>query len=239
MQSEFLFRSARSILLGVLCLWLLCFPAAAAPAGGYTVFVVPHSHIDVEWFWTYDPTRATAIPNLRQALVILRQDPHYAFLQDMLSVLEPFWDTLQAEDRQFLQRMIREGRLEVATGMPVQPEVNEPDFESLTRQFLLGKPWLEQVLGSDIRTCWNIDTFGQTVQMPQLAWQAGLKYLVFARDVPAPMQPRRRNLLTWKSPHGSRIPFFIVKENGYPGSLGSPRGRFFIFPAETRIHICE
>ena len=55
--------------------------AATPPPGGYTVYAVPHSHIDIEWFWTYDRTQSIAITNLRQALLMLRKDPRYAFVQ--------------------------------------------------------------------------------------------------------------------------------------------------------------
>ena len=178
--------------------------AQAAP-DGYTIYVVPHSHIDLEWYWTYDRTEIVVIKILNQALRMLKQDPNYAFTQDELKALKPFWDNLNDADRTFLRRLVREGRFEIATGMYVQPDVAEPDYESLTRQFLLAKPWLERTLGANILTSWNIDIYGQTIQMPQLTRQGGLRYYSFTRDVPPALVPLLKSPFYWESPDGSKV----------------------------------
>jgi alpha-mannosidase len=178
---------------------------AQAEPGGYVIYAVPHSHIDLEWYWTYDRTEIVTINILGRALRLLKEDPNYAFTQDELQALKPFWDNLSDADRVFLRRMIREGRFEVATGMYVQPDIGEPDYESLTRQFLLAKPWLEKTLGANILTSWNLDTYGQTIQMPQLSRQGGLRYFVFSRDVPPELAPTLKSPYYWESPDGSKV----------------------------------
>lgn len=177
----------------------------SSPPGGYTIYVTPHSHIDIEWYWTYDKTQILAIRILRQALEMLKSDPHYAFTQDQMTALKPFWDGLSEADRDFLRRIIQEGRFEVATGTVLQPDIAEPDYESLTRQFLLGKPWLESTLGANVVTSWNIDTYGHTLQMPQLSRQAGLRYFVFMRDVLPSLQASVRSPFYWQGADGTRI----------------------------------
>jgi len=175
------------------------------PPQGYTVYVAPHSHIDIVWYWTYDKTRAMTIRILRQALDMLKKDPRYAFTQDQMTALQPFWESLSEADRNFLRRMVKEGRFELTTGMYVQPEIAEPDFESLTRQFLAAKPWMESTFETKVLTAWNIDTYGQTVQMPQLFRRAGLKYFVFMRDVLPSLEASIRSPFYWQSPDGSKI----------------------------------
>lgn len=179
--------------------------AIPSPPGGYTIYVAPHSHMDIEWYWTYDKTQVLAIRILRQALEMLRKDPHFAFTQDQMTALKPFWDDLSAGDKDFLRHMVRERRFEVATGMVVQPNIAEPDFESLTRQFLLAKPWLESTLGADIVTCWNIDTYGHTIQMPQLSRLAGLRYFVFMRDVLPSLQGSVKSPFYWRGADGTEV----------------------------------
>ena len=194
--------------IGPVCLILsVLFPAhnpQAAPQG-YTIYVVPHSHIDLEWYWTYDRTKILVLKILNQALRMLKQDPEYTFTQDEMAALKPFWESLAEADRTFLRRMIREGRFEVATGMYVQPDIAEPDYESLTRQFLLAKPWLEKTLGANILTSWNVDTYGQTPQMPQLSRQAGLRYFAFTRDVLPALVHSVKSPFYWESPEGSKV----------------------------------
>jgi alpha-mannosidase len=161
--------------------------------------------MDLVWYWTYDKTQVVSIRILRQALHMLKTDPQFTFTQDQQLALQPFWDSLSADDRAFLLRMIKEGRFEVATGMYVQPDIAEPDFESLTREFLPAMPWMKETLGAHIDTAWNIDTYGQTVQMPQLFRRAGLKYFVFMRDVPETVADKVTSPFYWQSPDGSKI----------------------------------
>lgn len=183
-------------------------PQAAAvdhPPEGYTIYVAPHSHIDIVWYWSYDKTQVYSIRILRQALKMLKSDPRYRFTQDQLLALKPFWDSLSEADRAFARQMIKEGRLEIATGMYSQPDIAEPDFESLTREFLPAMPWMKETLGANILTAWNIDTYGQTVQMPQLFSKAGLKYFVFMRDVPENLAASIKSPFYWQSPDGSNV----------------------------------
>src|ERR1700748_235465 len=49
------------------------------PPGGYTLYVTPHSHIDLVWYWTYDKTQVMCINIMRHALDLLKSDPRYKF----------------------------------------------------------------------------------------------------------------------------------------------------------------
>jgi alpha-mannosidase len=175
------------------------------PPDGYTIYVAPHSHIDIVWYWTYDKTEVMAIKILRQALEMLKRDPRYTFTQDQMKALKPFWDTLSDSDRQFMRRMVQDGRFEVATGMDVQPDVAGSDYESLTRQFFPALPWMEETFGTQVLTAWNIDTYGHTIQMPQLFRSAGLRYFVFMRDVLPSLQESVKSPFYWESPDGSKL----------------------------------
>ena len=177
----------------------------APPPGGYTIYVAPHSHMDIVWYWTYDKTEVMAIKILRQALDMLKKDPRYTFTQDQMTALKPFWDSLSNSDRQFLRQMVQEGRFEVTTGMNVQPDVAQSDYESLARQFFPALSWMEESFGTKVLTAWNIDTYGHTVQMPQLFQSAGLRYFVFMRDVPPALQESIKSPFYWESPDGSKL----------------------------------
>ncbi|MCX6623122.1 MAG: glycosyl hydrolase-related protein [Acidobacteria bacterium] len=184
---------------------LLLLFLSSSGAAGYTFYVAPHSHIDLEWFWRYEHGRVFSIRILRQAMTMLKADPRFTFTQDQALALRPFWDSLNAGEREFMRRMAGEGRFEVATGMCVQPDVNMSDFESLTRQFLEGKQWMEQTFGAKVRTAWNLDTFGQTSQMPQLFHRAGIPYFVFMRDAAPEWEQSVKSPFYWKSPDGSTV----------------------------------
>src|SRR5215467_5097997 len=181
------FSTRSSVVLKLFALVLLgCTLNSAAqttPNGGYTFYVAPHSHIDVVWYWTYDQTQVTSISILKHALDLLHRDPRYTFAQDQMVALEPFWNSLPAGEKEFLRRMVRERRFELTSGMYVQPDEAESDFESLVRQFYPALSWMENTFSTKVSTAWNIDTYGHSVQMPQLFRKAGLNYFVFMRDV--------------------------------------------------------
>jgi alpha-mannosidase len=180
-------------------------PVSGPPPGGYTIYVAPHSHMDMVWYWTYDKTEVMAIKILRQALEMLKKDPRYTFTQDQMMALRPFWDTLSDSDRQFLRRMVQEGRFEVTTGMNVQPDVAGSDYESLTREFFPALPWMEETFRTKVLTAWNIDTYGHSIQMPQLFRSAGLRYFVFMRDVLPALEESVKSPFYWESPDGSKL----------------------------------
>ena len=171
-----------------------------------TFFAVPHSHIDVEWYWTFETTRKWTADILGKALALLRRDPDYRFTQDQVVLVKSYWEGLGAEDRAFFKRMVGEGRLAIVGGMQVQPEVAEPAGESLVRQILLGQQWLETTLGVRSRCGWFIDTFGQVPQIPQILRLAGYDAYVFWRDIPPDYAIESLPADFWcEAPDGTRI----------------------------------
>ena len=171
-----------------------------------TFYVMPHSHIDVEWYWTFATTREWTADILDKAMSLLRRDPDYRFTQDQVVLVKSYWEGLGAEDRAFFKQMVTEGRLAIVGGMLVQPEVAEPSGEALVRQILLGQQWLETTLGVRTRCGWFIDTFGQVPQIPQILRLAGYDAYVFWRDIPPdyPIESLPADFYC-ESPDGTRI----------------------------------
>jgi len=209
----------------------------AEALGGYTVYIVPHSHIDVEWTWDYPETIRRVNSILGNAFKGLKRDPDYHFSQDQVPCVEPFLDRLTGEDRETFIKLCREGRFEIVGGMYVQPEVAEPHGEALIRQIVYGRKWFETALGvREIPMAWNADTFGQVSQLPQICAKAGFKYFCFSRGVdtlaggllPADFQPagtagaRYRpgvpSDFWWVSPDGTRIQAHWMPV-GYPARV--------------------
>ena len=170
------------------------------------VYIMPHSHIDVEWYWSYPTTLEWTKEIIGKALDLMRRDPDYRFTQDQVVLIRPILEEMSEEDREFFLQMVREGRFQIVGGMYVQPEVAEPRGETLIRQILVGKNWFSSVLGVDVEVGWFIDTFGQMSQIPQILVKSGFKYYSFMRDVPIEMNPSEIPADFYcESPDGSRI----------------------------------
>jgi alpha-mannosidase len=231
--------------------------AQTPPSHGYTFYVAPHSHIDVVWYWTYEKTAVVSIDILNHALDLFHRDPRYTFTQDQMMAIEPFWNSLPASEKEFLRRMVREGRLELATGQYLQPDEAESDFESLVRQFYPALSWMENTFSTKVSTAWNVDTYGHTPQMPQLFRKAGLSNFVFMRDVLPSLQASVKSPFYWEGPDGSKILSYWLSgsysldwrgmgenirrfvEHGAPGvsDILLPYGGDLYLPTETTAQI--
>jgi len=179
--------------------------AQTPPSDGYTFYVAPHSHIDVVWYWTYDKTAVVSIDILNRALDLFHRDPRFTFTQDQMVAIEPFWNSLPNSEKEFLRRMVSERRFELATGMYLQPDEAESDFESLVRQFYPALSWMENTFSTKVSTAWNVDTYGHTPQMPQLFRKAGLSNFVFMRDVLPSLQASIKSPFYWEGADGTKI----------------------------------
>ncbi len=91
--------------------------------GPYHLYLVQHSHIDVEWYWTFDKTRFMSRAVFRDALKLLADDPREAFCQDQVPLAELIADLLgrdgEAAGLDDLKQWIRDQRFEVVGGTHV------------------------------------------------------------------------------------------------------------------------
>jgi len=182
------------------------------------VHIVPHSHIDVEWYWDHATALRWSADIFMKALDLMRRDPDFRFSQDQVALIRPFYEGLGPADRAFFREMVDQGRFGIVGGMYVQPEVAEPRGESLVRQILVGKQWLASELGADVEVGWMIDTFGQISQLPQVLAKSGFRYYAFGRDIPAGMNADDFPSDFWhESPDGSRVLTHL-----FPATYGGP-----------------
>lgn len=145
-----------------------------------TVWIIPHTHYDAEVFLVESETLEIGYANLVDALRLLKTHPQFRFTLDQTCYIEPFLRA-HPEERDTLQQMIREGRLEIVGGMHSMPDENIPSGESFIRNVLYAKQYCERELGIDVRAGWPIDTFGHHPQIPQLMVKCGFDYSAFQR----------------------------------------------------------
>ena len=172
---------------------------------GLRIHVVPHSHIDTEWYWTRKTAEGFGIRAVKGALDIMERDPEFCFSQDQVTIVDPALRALNENQRRLLGRRVSEGNFEMVGGMYVQPEVAEPNGECLVRQILYGKRWFERILRAEVEFAWNIDTFGQCTQLPQILSKSGYRCLFFARGVDPALAAGMPSEFWYESPDGSRM----------------------------------
>jgi len=171
----------------------------------FTIRAVGNAHIDMAWLWPWTETVEVVRDTFRSALDLMREYPDFRFT--MSSARTYVWMEEKYPDLfQEIQKRAKEGRWEVIGGMWVEPDLNMPGGESLTRQILVGKRYFQKKFGVDVKIGWNPDSFGYNWQLPQIYKKSGINYfvtqkLLWAHDYTT--FPYK--LFWWESPDGSRI----------------------------------
>lgn len=172
--------------------------ASAAPR----IAVLCGFHYDVAYLKSCAEYLPECFRILDEAIRILKADPDYRFLVEQVFLLEQYWRE-RPDQRADLRRLAREGRLEVAPGMYVMPDLNLPSGEALFRQVEYGLAWLDEHLGIRPQTCWIADCWGHPGQLPQILRQCGYSHYVFWRC----MRPEvRLTSFRWQGLDGTVLP---------------------------------
>jgi alpha-mannosidase len=164
---------------------------------GWTVHMVSHFHYDPVWWntqasytqswdttdWAGSPRapfQHTGFDLVRAHLELTRHDPDYRFVLAETDYLKPYWDAFPG-DRDYLRRLLAEGRCELMGGTYNEPNTNLTGPETTIRNLQYGIALQRTVLGGHPRTAWQLDAFGHDPQFPGFAAAAGLTGSSWAR----------------------------------------------------------
>jgi alpha-mannosidase len=173
-----------------------------------TVHMIGQAHLDPVWLWRWTEGRAEAVATSQSAADRLAEYPAFHFVRGEAQVYE--W--IEQENPALFARirdLIRADRWHVVNGMVIQPDMNLPQGESFVRQALLGKSYMQQHLGVDVRVAYCVDSFGHAGTLPQILKKCGFDYFVFMRpgahEKSLPAQAFR-----WRAPEGSEVLAFRI-----------------------------
>ena len=175
----------------------------AGEAKTYTLLMVGHAHLDMNWMWSWDETVATVVATFKTMLKLMEEYPEFCFSQSQAStykIIEEFAPELMP---QILKR-IQEGRWEVTASAWVETDKNMPCTESILNHILYTKQYLHEHWGIDPNALdldFSPDTFGHSAFLPELDALGGVKYYYHCRGIDAP----ELVLYRWKAPSGKEI----------------------------------
>jgi mannosylglycerate hydrolase len=165
-----------------------------------TVFVVPHTHWDREWYATFATFRVQLVELWDQLLALTEADPDFRFLMDGQTVVIDDYLEVRPEATARLERAIQRGQIQVGPWYTL-PDEFLVSGETLIRDLQRGIAEAESHGGS-MRSGYLPDSFGHAAQMPQIYRQLGFRYAVVWRGVPLAID---RVAFTWEAPDGSSI----------------------------------
>jgi len=171
----------------------------------FTIRIIGNSHIDMAWLWPWTETVEVVRNTFRSVLDLMREYPDFKFTMSSARTYE--WMEEKYPDLfQEIEQRVKEGRWEIVGGMWVEPDLNMPTGESLTRQILVGKRYFQKKFGVDTRIGWNPDSFGYNAQLPQIYKRSGMDYFVTQKLLWAhEFTTFPYKLFWWEAPDGSRL----------------------------------
>ena len=186
----------------------------------FKIHAVGNSHIDMAWLWPWTETVEVVRNTFQSVLDLMREYPDFKFTMSSARTYEWIEEKYPAMFKEIEQR-VKEGRWEVIGGMWVEPDLNMPEGESLTRQILVGKRYFQSRFGVDVKVGWNPDSFGYNWQVPQIYKKSGMDYFVTQKLLWVHEYTTfPYKLFWWRAPDGSRLLTYFPHD--YAGGIDGP-----------------
>lgn len=165
------------------------------------VHLVTYTHWDREFRWEFERTRMRLVDALDKLLDIMEAQPEYAsfMLDGQFTLVEDYLE-IRPENRERMQKLATEGRLETGPWYTL-PDCAPIHGESIIRNLKYGYR-KAQAFGGLMKVGYDIFSFGQVSQLPQLYQSFGIETIIFYKY----MDPSRtkHHEFWWEGPDGSR-----------------------------------
>jgi len=165
--------------------------------------MIGNAHLDLAWLWRWQEAREEMINTSRTVLELMKAYPDFVYTCSQAAAYKWVEDSDPALFAQIREK-IKDGRWKIVGGWWVQPDMNIPCGESLIRQSLYGKLYFREKFGVDVRTGYNVDSFGHASQLPQILKHTGIENYVFFRPK-SKEKVLPATLFWWRAPDGSRV----------------------------------
>jgi alpha-mannosidase len=171
----------------------------------YKVYLVGHAHIDMNWLWPWSDTVDTIKNTFGTMVNLMDKYPDFHFSQSQAFtykvVEEKFPDLFKA-----IKQHVKRGNWDVTASTWVEADLNMGGTEAMVRQLLEADRYVKQKFGLKPTVCWEPDTFGHSLMVPQLLRNSGGKYYYLTRCA-------KGIIFWWESPDGSRVLVFASLYN--------------------------
>lgn len=179
------------------------------------VHVIPHSHLDREWYMGYEKHRARLLALMEDLMELFETDPSYtAFHMDGQTIALDDYLEIHPEKKEKVQELVKEAKLSAGPWYILQDEFLTSG-EATIRNLLTGMREAKD-FGKLCKIGYFPDAFGNAGQMPQILKQAGMEAIIFGRGVRTVGANNELGSggkfdsafseLYWESPDGSSLP---------------------------------
>ncbi|SFR67646.1 alpha-mannosidase [Agromyces sp. CF514] len=199
-------------------------PALAAPStSDFTYDAVGHGHLDMAWLWPLRETHRKSSRTYVRAMNAVERRPDYVYGTSQPQQMH--W--IQQEHPALFDRMKRavaDGRMELQGSFWVEPDTNLPSGESLVRQALVGRAFLQEQFGltdEQLRLCWLPDTFGYNGNLPQILRKSGMDWFQTIKLAWNKTNDFPHRTFHWQGIDGSTVLVHMPPEGDYNSRAGA------------------
>jgi alpha-mannosidase len=186
---------------------------------------VGHAHLDMAWLWPLRETRRKAARTYAHALTTIAQRDGYIFGTSQPQQL--FWMKQQQPGLyERIKEQVAAGRIELQGSFWVETDTNLPGGESLARQAMVGRRFLQEEFGlsdEQLRLCWLPDTFGYSGNLPQILRKSGMDWFMTIKLSWNKVTVFPKRTFTWRGIDGSPVLVHMAPEGDY-NSRGAADG---------------
>ena len=182
------------------------------PQEPLTLFVIPHTHWDREWYHTAARFRQRLVP-LIDELLDNPPPPGESFLLDGQAIVLEDYLEVRPERAPALGTLLRDGRLEAGPWY-VLPDELIPSGEALVRNLLAGRDVVRRLGGEPPPVLYCPDSFGHPAILPELARGFGCDIVVLWRGYGGVRWPPGDSV-RWRGPSGAVVILYHLPPDGY------------------------
>lgn len=149
------------------------FDSYNSPDKRVDVIGIGNCHIDTAWEWPFAETKRKIVRSWTTQLKICDEYPEFVFVA--LQMQQFKW--LKQSHPEILDKIKEKfttNQFFPIGGSWVENDTNLPNGESLIRQFLVGQRWQYNEFGFYLNIYWLPDTFGYSLQIPQICQISGI-----------------------------------------------------------------
>jgi 2-O-(6-phospho-alpha-D-mannosyl)-D-glycerate hydrolase len=176
-----------------------------------TVYLVPHTHWDREWYEPFQRFRLRLVDLLDDVLARAEAEPDFRFTLDgQMAAVDDYLE-VRPEAGERVRALVRRGQLAVGPWAILLDEFL-CSGENIVRNLEWGLSRAHE-MGGPMAVGYLPDMFGHCAQMPQILAGAGLRWACVWRGVPDAVA---RHAFVWQAPDGS-----AVRTEYLPGGYGN------------------
>lgn len=178
------------------------------------VHVIGHSHIDMNWLWTWPDTLEVIKRDFATILALMDEFPEMTFTHSQAATYEVIREQAPALFSKIGEH-VAGGRWELATMQWVESDLNLISGESMAHQLLQGVGFAQEHFSRGPSVFLAPDSFGHAGNLPQLARSAGARYYYHHR-----CNPGGHDLWPaywWEGDDGSRV--LALSTHSYNGLI--------------------